>query len=157
MRFWDASAIVPLLVEEPASQAVLAEYEQDPEVLVWWGTEVQCVSALAVLEREGKLSPEAMSEALLRLAALVGSWREIQPTPPVRRTAIRLLRLHDLRASDALQLSAAIAAAEHQPETLPLVTLDGRLAQAAERQGFSVVRPQSSAVEEALRAIVVRT
>jgi predicted nucleic acid-binding protein len=59
----------------------------------------------------------------------------------VRQTAIRLLRVHPLRTADALQLAAAIAAAEDHPATLPFVTLDERLAQAAEREGFPVARP----------------
>jgi len=58
----------------------------------------------------------------------------------VRTTAIRLLRVHPLRTADALQLGAAIVAAEDHPATLPLLTLDDRLAQAAEREGFAVVR-----------------
>ncbi len=60
----------------------------------------------------------------------------------MRDQAGRLLRLHPLRAADALQLAAAIIACEHQPESLPLVTLDQRLAEAARREGFAVL-PQS--------------
>lgn len=141
MRYWDSSAIVPLLVDEPSSAAVAREYEDDPEAFVWWATAVECVSALARLEREGSLSRAGMTEALTRLDALVRAWREIQPTEPVRRTAVRLLRVHPLRAADAIQLSAARVAAEDQPHTLPFVTLDVALAQAAEREGFAVVLP----------------
>jgi len=52
VRFWDSSAIVPILVAESSSVAVMAEYERDPDLVVWWATEVECVSALARLERE---------------------------------------------------------------------------------------------------------
>jgi uncharacterized protein len=141
MRFWDSSAVVPLLVAESTSAAVLREYELDPEVVAWWATEAECVSALARLERDGNLTAASMGEALRRLGALTRAWREVQPVTAVRTTAIRLLRVHPLRTADALQLGAAIAAAEDHPATLPLVTLDDRLAQAAEREGFEVVRP----------------
>ena len=141
MRFWDSSAIVPLLVAEPLSAKVMAEYESDPEVIVWWATEVECVSALARLEREGSLGGPAMVDALGRLSGLAGAWQEVQPIDLVRRTAIRLLRVHGLRGADALQLAAAIAAAEEHPASLPVVTLDERLAQAAEREGFKAVSP----------------
>ncbi len=141
MRFWDSSAIVPLLVAESFSTEVMAEYESDPEAIVWWATEVECVSALARLEREGSLGGPTMVDALERLRGLAGAWREVQPIARVRQTAIRLLRVHGLRGADALQLAAAIAAAEDHPASLPLVTLDGRLAQAAEREGFRVVSP----------------
>ena len=141
MRFWDSSAVVPLLVGEASSTAVLREYERDPEVLVWWATEVECVSALTRIEREASLDAPSMSQALRRLDALARAWREIQPVTPVRQTAVRLLRVHPLRAGDALQLAAAIVAAEGHPETLPFVTLDERLALAAQREAFAVVHP----------------
>ncbi len=139
MRFWDSSAVVPLLVAESSSAAMLREYEIDPEVVAWWATEAECVSALARLEREDSLTPQAMSEGLRRLDGLVRAWREVQPVTAVRTTAIRLLRVHPLRTADALQLGAAIVAAEDHPATLPLVTLDERLALAAEREGFAIV------------------
>ncbi len=141
MRFWDSSAIVPLLVGEPSSVAVMAAYELDPEMVAWWATGAECVSALARLEREGSLTRASMSEALRRLDGLARAWREVQPVTAVRETAIRLLRVHPLRTADALQLASAIVAAEGHPASLPLVTLDERLAQAAEREGFVIVRP----------------
>ena len=144
MRFWDSSAVLPLLVVESSSAAVLREYEFDPEVVAWWATEAECVSALARLEREGSLTAPSMSEALRRLDGLARAWRVVQPVTAVRTTAIRLLRVHPLRAADALQLGAAIVAAEGHPATLQLVTLDERLAQAAEREGFAVVRPDQA-------------
>lgn len=143
MRFWDSSAVVALLVREPSSAAAMREFELDPEVLAWWGTETECVSALARLEREGSLSGASLADALRRLDALSLAWREVQPTATVRRTETRLLRVHPLRAADAHQLAAAIVAAEGQPATLPFVTLDDRLADAAGREGFTVIRPES--------------
>lgn len=119
----------------------MREYEQDPQMLVWWATEAECVSALARLERDSFLDAESMTQALGRLAALAKAWQEIQPVAPLRHTAVRLLRVHPLRAGDALQLAAAIVAAEDHPETLPFVTLDERLSLAAEREAFSVLRP----------------
>ena len=141
MRFWDSSAVVPLLVAESSSAAVMREYEIDPEVVAWWATEAECVSALARLEREGSLTASSMGQGLRRLESLARAWREVQPVRAVRATAIRLLRVHPLRTADALQLGAAIVASEDHPATLQLVTLDERLAQAAEREGFAVVNP----------------
>lgn len=120
-------------------------YEIDPEVVAWWATEAECVSALALLEREGSLSAPSMTEGLRRLEGLASAWREVQPVTAVRQTAIRLLRVHPLRTADALQLGAAIVAAEDHPTSLQVVTLDERLAQAAEREGFPVVRPDQAA------------
>jgi uncharacterized protein len=145
MRFWDTSALVPLLVSELSSQAVRTEFARDPEVVVCWVTESECVSALARLEREAGLTTTSIAVALHRLEELSMSWREIQPVGRVRQIATRLLRVHPLSAGDALQLGAAIVASEDQPATLPFVTLDERLAQAAEREGFAVVQPDRAA------------
>ena len=141
MRFWDSSSIVPLLVEEAASQRTLETYQSDPSVVVWWATEVECVSALARLEREGTLEEAGFGDALDRLDALSRAWQEIQPTSRTRQIAIRLLRVHPLRAGDAFQVASALTAAEGEPASLPIVTLDERLAGAASREGFRVVIP----------------
>jgi hypothetical protein len=54
------------------------------------------------------------------------------------------LRVHPLRAADALQLAAAFIAAERRPSSLELVTLDDRLAVAARKEGFAVIEVPSS-------------
>ena len=144
MRFWDSSALVPLLVGEPASAAVTREYERDPEMFAWWAADIECASALARLERDGALDAAATAAAFGRLDLLAAAWQEIQPASSVRRVAIRLLRVHPLRAADALELAAAVIASEDDPSTLPLVTLDDRFAEAAEREGFAVTRPRVS-------------
>ncbi len=141
MRFWDSSAVVPLLVAESSTRALVDAFVRDPDLVVWWATEVECVSALARLERDGLIDAPAMAEALARLDGLALAWHEVQPAARTRQVAVRLLRTHGLRAADALQLAAAIAAAEDSPDSLPLVTLDARLALAAQREGFRVVTP----------------
>lgn len=141
MKFWDSSAIVPLLVTEESSEAVRAAIVADALVIAWWGTPVECISAIARREREADITAAGASLALARLDAIRAAWAEVQPTSRVRATAVRLLRTHPLRGADALQLAAAIAAAEDHPQTLPFVTLDAHLAEAAEREGFPVLRP----------------
>lgn len=139
MRFWDTSAIVPLLHAESATPAIQAEYGRDPEMAVWWATDVECISAIAREERVGSLEPAIVSDALARLDALAAAWQEVEPSAVVRRLAARLLRVHPLRASDSLQLAAAIVASENEPTSMSLVTLDDRLALAARREGFTVI------------------
>ncbi|MBM3502828.1 MAG: type II toxin-antitoxin system VapC family toxin [Alphaproteobacteria bacterium] len=74
-----------------------------------------------------------------RLGYLRRIWSEINATTSVRDQAERLVRLHDLRASDAFQLGAAIIASRHQPAAIEIVCLDHRLTVAAGREGFAVV------------------
>jgi uncharacterized protein len=139
MKFWDASAIVPLLIAEASTRRLQALATRDPDMLVWWGSEVECVSALARVERVAALDARAAVLAFARLKQLAAGWHEIDPSDFVRETATRFLRVHPLRAADALQLAAAFIAAEQRPASLELITLDDRLASAAQKEGFHVV------------------
>lgn len=139
MKFWDSSAIIPLLIDEPSREKMLDHLAADPIMLAWWATPVECVSAISRRERENSLSVTATTEALERLRVMSESWEEVQPTRQVRTVAQRVLRTHSLRAADALQLAALIAAADGEPTSLPFVCLDERLSQAAQREGFSVL------------------
>jgi uncharacterized protein len=139
VRFWDASAIVALLIAEAPTRRLQAFAASDPDILVWWGSGVECASALARLERDATLDPRAAVLAFDRLKQLAASWHEVDPSEIVRETATRLLRVHPLRAADALQLAAAFIAAEQRPASLEMLTLDDRLAGAARKEGFAVI------------------
>jgi predicted nucleic acid-binding protein len=139
VKFWDTSAIVPLLVAEPSTQRVQALLRRDSDILIWWGTEVECVSALTRLQRTAALDGKELALASDRLRALAGGWNEIEPNELVRESAKRFLRVHPLRAADALQLAAAFTAADRRPSSLEMVTLDERLAAAAQKEGFTLV------------------
>ncbi|MEO5761470.1 MAG: type II toxin-antitoxin system VapC family toxin [Vicinamibacteria bacterium] len=139
MKFWDTSALVPLLVHEAATKAMRAHFAADPIVLVAWTTPVECASAIARAEHDGLLTRGETGAAFSRLDELAILWREVEPTNDVRDTAKRLLRVHRLRAADAVQLASAILAADRRPASLNMVTLDDRLAKAAGKEGFVIV------------------
>lgn len=139
MRFWDSSALVALLVPEAATPGLERIAREDPALVVWWATPIECTSAIARLERDGELGAAEVKAALERLRQAAMEWIEVPPTAAVRDRANRLLRVHPLRAGDACQLAAALVAADSAPASLELVTLDGRLGQAAEREGFPVL------------------
>jgi uncharacterized protein len=139
MKFWDTSALLPLLVEEPAREHLLSVLEEDNDMLAWWGTPVEIASALARREREELLTADQVTAALGAAHAIAESWHEIVPSDAVRRTAERLLRTHPLRAAGSLQLGAALIAADHDPASLAIVCLDERLRLAARREGFTVL------------------
>jgi uncharacterized protein len=132
MRFWDSSALVPLLVSEPDTVRRAAALRSDPVQAVWWGTQIECESALQRRLREGVLDATAIRQARTRLTALAVAWSEVPPTAAVRTLAIRLLRTHALRAADAQQLAGL-------PD-LDFLTADTRLADAAEIEGLTVGR-----------------
>jgi len=139
VRFWDASAIVPLLITEASTRSLQALAARDPDMLVWWGSQVECASALARLERHATLQPQAAALSFNRLKQLAAGWHEVEPSDIIRETATRLLRVHPLRAACVLQLAAAFIAAEQRPSSLEMITLDDRLAAAARKEGFAVI------------------
>lgn len=138
MTFWESSALIPLLLQEPSTGEARGWLEADPDVVVWWGTGVECASAVARLRREGVVDVRGEAELLSLLDILARSWTEVLPSDALRNSARRLLRVHALRASDALQLSAALTWAG-TVQGHRLATLDDRLALAAGLEGFAVL------------------
>lgn len=139
MRFWDTSALVPLLLREPATERVIDLLKTDPEIASWWASPVEFASAVARLRREGQLTSADESRMLAGVDSIVAASYEVQPGEELRRIALRLLRVHPLRAADALQLAAALAWAGSPPfDGAELVTLDERLGGAAVLEGFVV-------------------
>ncbi len=84
MIFWDSSALVALLVDEAESAARRGQIEADPELAVWWGTPVECESALQCRLRDGSLNAADAKLARERLMELADSWHEVNPTAAVR-------------------------------------------------------------------------
>ncbi len=136
MRYWDASGIVPLLVEQSHSREMEKLIEQDPDIVTWWGTSIECFSALMRLVREGRLNSSGAQAAERRLRELRKGWNEVLPTEACRRAAERMLRVHPLRAVDAQQLAAALIASDNEPSMLEVVCLDQRLTEALRKEGF---------------------
>lgn len=137
MRYWDSSALVPLCLDQPQTAGARALLDQDRELVVWWGSPVECASAFARLRRDGIFSAEDEELALSVVVELRDAWYEIQPGDALRRQALRLLRVHPLRAADALQLAAALEWAG-VPAAGEFVSFDERLKAAARREGFHI-------------------
>jgi predicted nucleic acid-binding protein len=86
-----------------------------------------------------ELTPPDTLRALQELDRLVQRWIEISPADGIRDAAERLLDRYSLRAADALQLAAALAWCNSQPKEKTFVGADGKLLDAAQREGFTVV------------------
>ena len=138
MRFWDASGIVAVCTDDGHASQAVPLLEQDPDVAVWWGTSVECMSGFRKQRREGQLDDERERQALARLEALARVWLEVAPSDGVRRSAERLLYRHALKAADALQLAAALEWAGEGGGG-DFVSFDQRLARAAAAEGFTIL------------------
>lgn len=111
-------------------------------MVVWWGTRLECASALARLRREGLLGRTDEEAAWEVVDDLERGWHEVVPGLDVRESAERLLRLHPLRAADSLQLAAALQWAGTPPQG-EFVTFDHALADAARKEGFTVLESET--------------
>jgi predicted nucleic acid-binding protein len=138
MKFWDSSALISLLVDEADSKARVLLLREDEQLVTWWTSRVECASALNRLCRDQSLDERGLAQALANLERLCETCVEILPSEEVRKRAMRLLRIHPLRAADSLQLAAALVAAREDPSSLAIVTGDEKLKNAAQKEGFVV-------------------
>lgn len=137
MKFWDSSALVPLVCRETQSAQCRAWLRADPVMLVWGLAAIEVVSALARKRREGALSEARFADSRDRLSRLEIAWHEIAAWDAVRARARRLLEIHSLTAADALHLGAALVVVEERTQGVDFVTFDERLGNAAAREGFT--------------------
>ncbi len=113
---------------------------EDPYIVTWAWTSVEFASAVERRARQGELTREQRRDVLSRFAELAEVWDEVTDVLTVRRRALAVLARHPLRAADAAQLGAALAVASEQGPPLGFVCLDGRLLDAAEREGLRPIR-----------------
>ena len=112
--------------------------KEDEDIVVWWMTHVECLSALSRRKREGVLTSDDEGKARAVLDALASGWSEVQPTEMVRQRVERLLSIHPLRTADAFQLAAALIWSQETPRGLEFVCLDNNLRESALKEGFSI-------------------
>jgi predicted nucleic acid-binding protein len=105
-------------------------------MVVWWATPVEIASATARLLRMNSIQLDEWRVAGKIAATLSDAWSVIEPSLAVRGRAEQLVQRYDLRASDALQLAAALEWCGDSPQGQAFLTFDRRLFQAALLNGF---------------------
>ena len=138
MRYWDASALVPLIVAEPDSDLVRGWLAEDDHIVTWVWTRTEIASAIERRTREGLLSRPQRRAVLERLAVLADRWDEVTGVLAVRSRAHALLARHPLRAADAGQIGAALLVQEQLAGPLTFVCRDSRLLAAADVEGLGL-------------------
>lgn len=138
MTFWDTSALVPLLIDEPSTPAMRQLLLDDRDVVVWMLSGVELLSTIGRLGRAAPALADVLPGLRLDAMDLFKLWTRVTHVEGVARRAERLVGVHPLSAADAMQLGAALIAAEDRPETLAFVTLDRVLTRAAQLEGFRV-------------------
>lgn len=140
MKYWDSSAIVPLVVAEENTDYCVRLLSDDPEMLIWCLSRLEVISALCRRVREDDWSEDEFRRAKEQLNRVLDSAYEVSAVEKVRSRALRLLEVHPLRTADACQLASALVGTQEDPERLAIVCFDHRLETAAIKEGF-VVNP----------------
>ena len=140
MKFWDSSAIVPLILDEEETDYCLGVLSQDQEMLIWCLSKVEVFSALSRRRREEKIAQRDFRGAKKRLDFILERAYEVKAIEKVRYRALRLLEVHPLRAADACQLASALVATQEDPNRIGMICFDTRLKNACMKEGF-VVNP----------------
>jgi uncharacterized protein len=146
MKFWDTSAIIPLVVDQDYYSIIHTLLREDTYIVVWWGTKIECYSTLSRLWRDRILNEESFSIAQNLLDMLHEQWTEILPGKDLRDQSMRAISIHGLKTLDSLQLAAALLWTDNKPKQRSFVSLDKQLRNAAQKEGFNVL-PASLAIE----------
>jgi predicted nucleic acid-binding protein len=138
VNYWDSSALVTLFVEQTHTEKYLAKAEEDPQMLTAWHAVSECASAFCRLRRETLITELELNNLLIRLEEQSGNWFIITPAKRLERLTLRALRVHPLRAMDAIHLAAACLARNEEGPPMDFYSEDVRLLEAAAKEGFHI-------------------
>jgi predicted nucleic acid-binding protein len=141
MQYWDASALIPLVVRQPPfSEQCRRIFQGRAPRSTAFVSRVECRSAIERLAREGALDPTSRRRCVARVDRLFAGFDLVAFSADVEREALALLSRHPLRSMDALQLACALTLGPGGVDTVQLVCCDHRLAAAgaAERLTLAI-------------------
>lgn len=138
MKFWDTSALVPLVTREVRTPDVQRLLSQDGNVAVSFITPVELTSTMW---RRGRrwIDQVAFRRSLFKIAELEANWTTVDEHELVLKLARQLVTQYVLRTGDAIQLATAMIFVDGHPEDLPFVSLDNDLRRAATSERFVVL------------------
>ena len=134
MRFWDSSALVPLLSDESSTDRVQSLFREDRNVVTAFITPVELISAIC---RKAGVNRDLRRSAMQRLSVLQANWTLVDDYESLMVSARTIAAQQCLRTGDAIQLASALRV--RPDKSVPFVTLDGELIDAARSVGFTVL------------------
>lgn len=136
MRFWDSSALVPLVADEAKTDLLNELVGIDPVIVVSFITPIEVESAVWRKVRQMK-DDLARQRSQHRLAQLRTAWSIVANFQMALDEARRMVARYGLRGADAIQLGCAIIG--RPQKLLPFVALDEDLKAAARAEGFPIL------------------
>lgn len=117
---------------------MLRLYEDCADVMVWFLTPVEVISAFSRLNRTSHLSANDFEKACNHFRFAKNQFIIIKEFEAVASKAERIISIHGLKSADALQLAAALTVTKDSPQNHVFVSLDDKLRRAAKNEGFAV-------------------
>jgi uncharacterized protein len=108
IAYFDTSAVVPLLVQEPGTGISLRVFLQAEAVATVRMTFAEASAALARASRLGRLTADAHDRALAELESVWAQMDVLAVDDDLVRRAGALARTHALRGYDAVHCAAAL-------------------------------------------------
>ena len=112
IAYFDTSALVPLIIAEPASRCCRSVWDAADAVLCAELGYVEAAAALARARRSARMTDDEHADALRRLDDLWGQLLSVPVDGHLVREAARLAGEHAVRAYDAVHCAAALRAAD---------------------------------------------
>jgi predicted nucleic acid-binding protein len=137
IAYFDTSAFVKILVEEPGSDRALGVWATAGTVVASALLYPETRAAIARGRRGDRLTRRAAKAAVSLLHDLVGHVALVAPTEELLWRAGDIAERHGLRGYDAVHLASAVDAGRGAT----MVTADAELAAAAVAEGLAVVVP----------------
>ncbi len=143
IAYFDTSAIIPLLIDEPLSDLAHRVWRHASWVATARVSYVEARSGLARACRTGRISAGELREAVQGLEALHRQIHHVEITADLVSRAGNLAEDVSLRAYDAIQLAAALSL---DIDDVVVLTGDRQLAIAAQALGLATISgPETSA------------
>jgi uncharacterized protein len=134
IAYFDTSAILPLLIEEPTSERSGALWDESDRLVGVPLLYAEARAALAQAERTSRLSGSDLRVAVAGLSDLYVQIDRVAVTEGLVSRAGELAERHGLRGYDAVHLAAALLVADAE---LVFVTGDRSLRRAAVAAGLA--------------------
>ena len=141
IAYFDTSAMIPLLIEEPLSKLAERVWQRASWVASARVSYVEARSGLARACRMDRISPIELRAAVEGLETLHRQMHQVEITADLVEEAGQLAEELALRAYDAIQLAAATSL---DIDDLVLVTGDRQLASAAQTLGLAYISEPGS-------------
>lgn len=139
--YFDTSAIVPIVIEEPSSVAASRLWDEADRMVSSRLVYPECRAALAMARRLDRFGDDELRTAVGDLESLYQQLDIVEVTESLVRDAGSLAEQFALRGYDAVHLASAQLV--HDPDTV-LAAGDQNLLSAAEAMGLAISNLQSS-------------